>query len=345
MGKLMTTGFLQQTKQPRRLRAGRQWVWAGTAATAALIVAMPGHGQSGAWPVKPVRLVVASSAGGPYDDVARALGPRLTEIWGQTVVVENRAGAGGTIGAAFVAKSPPDGYTMMLGNAGPMAINPLLHKKLPYDTLRDFTPVTLIMSAPMVLVVHPSMPVKSVKELVALAKARPGGLNYASAGVGNLQHLSMELLMSMARGKMNHVPYKGAAPALVDLIAGQVDLMFANIVGALPHIKGERLRPVAVSSATRSALLPAVPAVADTYPQFDVTAWMGLFMPVGTPRDLTAKIGGDFIQIVKRPDMRERLAGQGAEAIAGPPEQLADLLRRESAVYARVIREIGLTPE
>ncbi len=310
-----------------------------------LLHAAPGHAQLTAWPQKPVRLVVASSAGGPYDDVARALSPRLTELWGQTVVVENRAGAGGTIGAAFVAKSAPDGYTMMLGNAGPMAINPLLQKTLSYDTQRDFTPVTLIMSAPMVLVAHPSMPVKSVRDMVALANARAGRVNYASAGIGNLQHLSMELLLSMARSKMNHIPYKGAAPALVDLIAGQVDVMFANIVGALPHIKGERLRALAVSSATRSALLPAVPAVAATYPQFDVTAWMGLFMPAGTPRDMVARIGGDFIQVVKRADMRERLASQGAEAIAGPPEQLAELLRRESAVYARVIKEIGLTPE
>ncbi len=314
-------------------------------ASAALLQAALSHAQTPPWPTKPVRLVVSSSAGGPYDDVARALGPRLTEIWGQTVVVENRAGAGGTIGAAFVARSAPDGYTMMLGNAGPMAINPLLQKKLAYDTQKDFAPVTLIMSAPMVLVVHPSMPVKSVKEMMALAKARQGHLNYASAGVGNLQHLSMELLMSMARVKMNHVPYKGAAPALVDLIAGQVDLMFANIVGALPHVKGERLRPIAVSSATRSGLLPAVPAVADTYPQFDVTAWMGLFMPAGTPRELLAKIGADFIQVVRRADMRERFANQGAQAIAGPPEQLAELMRRESAVYARVIKEIGLTPD
>jgi tripartite-type tricarboxylate transporter receptor subunit TctC len=303
------------------------------------------HAQAPAWPTKPVRLVVSSSAGGPYDDVARALGPRLTEIWGQTVVVENRAGAGGTIGATFVARSAPDGYTMMLGNAGPMAINPLLQKKLPYDPQKDFAPVTLIMSAPMVLVVHPSMPVKSVREMVVLAKARPGRLNYASAGVGNLQHLSMELLMSMAQIKMNHVPYKGAAPALVDLIAGQVDLMFANIVGALPHVKAERLRAIAVSSAKRSGLLPAVPAVADTYPQFDVTAWMGLFMPAGTPRELVSRIGSDFIQVVKRPDMRERLANQGAEAIAGSPEQLAELMRRESAVYAKVIKEVGITPE
>ena len=321
------------------------WRRQTTAAVLGFLPVLAAQAQSGVWPQKPVRLVVSSSAGGPYDDVARALGPRLTEIWGQTVIVENRAGAGGTIGAPFVAKAAPDGYTMMLGNAGPMAINPLLQKNLPYSTQRDFAPITLIMSAPMVLVVHPSMPVRSVRELVTLVSARPGRINYASAGVGNLQHLGMELLMSMARGKMNHVPYKGAAPALVDLIAGQVDLMFANIVGALPHIKGGRLRPLAVSSAARSSLLPAVPAVADSYPQFDVTAWMGLFMPAGTPRELASKIGTDFIQVVKRPDMRERLAGQGAEAIAGPPEQLADLVRRESAIYAKVIRDIGLKPE
>ena len=331
---------------PVRLRSlWVRWWRPCIAAGLGLLPALSAQAQPGAWPLKPVRLVVSSSAGGPYDDVARALGPRLTEIWGQTVIVENRAGAGGTIGATFVAKAVPDGYTMMLGNAGPMAINPLLQKKLPYDTQRDFMPITLIMSAPMVLVVHPSMPVKSVRDIVALATAKPGRINYGSAGVGNLQHLSMELLLSMAHSKMNHVPYKGAAPALVDLIAGQVDLMFANIVGALPHIKGERLRAIAVSSASRSPLLPTVPAVANTYPQFDVTAWMGLFLPAGTPRELANKIGADFIQVVKRADMRERLAGQGAEAIAGPPEQLADLMRRESAMYAKVIREIGLSPE
>ena len=331
---------------PVRLRSlWMRWWRPCIAAGLSLLPALSAQAQPGAWPLKPVRLVVSSSAGGPYDDVARALGPRLTEIWGQTVVVENRAGAGGTIGATFVAKAVPDGYTMMLGNAGPMAINPLLQKKLPYDTQRDFMPITLIMSAPMVLVVHPSMPVKSVRDIVALATAKPGRINYGSAGVGNLQHLCMELLLSMAHSKMNHVPYKGAAPALVDLIAGQVDLMFANIVGALPHIKGERLRAIAVSSASRSSLLPTVPAVANTYPQFDVTAWMGLFLPTGTPRELANKIGADFIQVVKRADMRERLAGQGAEAIAGPPEQLADLMRRESAMYAKVIREIGLSPE
>lgn len=331
---------------PFRLRSlWLRWWWPCVAAGLGLLPAVSAQAQSGVWPLKPVRLVVSSSAGGPYDDVARALGPRLTEIWGQPVVVENRAGAGGTIGAAYVAKAVPDGYTMMLGNAGPMAINPLLQKKLPYDTQRDFMPVTLIMSAPMVLVVHPSMPVKTVRDMMALATAKPGRVNYGSAGVGNLQHLGMELLLSMAHGKMNHVPYKGAAPALVDLIAGQVDLMFANIVGALPHIQGRRLRAIAVSSASRSPLLPAVPAVADTYPQFDVTAWMGLFLPAATPRELAAKIGADFIQVVKRADMRERLAGQGAEAIAGPPEQLASLMRRESALYAKVIREIGLTPE
>ena len=331
---------------PVRLRSlWVRWWRPCIAAGLGLLPALSAQAQPGAWPLKPVRLVVSSSAGGPYDDVARALGPRLTEIWGQTVIVENRAGAGGTIGATFVAKAVPDGYIMMLGNAGPMAINPLLQKKLPYDTQRDFMPITLIMMAPMVLVVHPSMPVKSVRDIVALATAKPGRINYGSAGVGNLQHLSMELLLSMAHSKMNHVPYKGAAPALVDLIAGQVDLMFANIVGALPHIKGERLRAIAVSSASRSPLLPTVPAVANTYPQFDVTAWMGLFLPAATPRELANKIGADFIQVVKRADMRERLAGQGAEAIAGPPEQLADLMRRESAMYAKVIREIGLSPE
>lgn len=312
-----------------------------TAATAAFAAAAAAQ----EYPVKAIRFIAPNLPAGPTDILARLLGQKMSESFGQPVVIENRAGAGGNIGTELAAKTPPDGYTLVTGNNATFGANPSLYKKMPFDPIKDFAPIVLVATQPNILVVHPALPVKNVKELIAMAKARPGQLNYANSGIGANAHLAAELFKSMTGTSIESIAYKSAAPALVDLIAGQVDLMFANIVGALPHIKGERLRPVAVSSATRSSLLPAVPAVADSYPQFDVTAWMGLFMPAGTPRELAAKIGADFIQVVKRADMRERLAGQGAEAIAGPPEQLADLMRRESAVYAKVIRDIGLMPE
>jgi tripartite-type tricarboxylate transporter receptor subunit TctC len=294
------------------------------------------------YPAKPVRIVVPYVAGGPYDDLARLVGPRLTELWGQVVVVDNRGGAGGNIGADVVAKSAPDGYTLLLGNAGPITVNPNLQQKMPYDAQRDLTPVTWISASPMVLVVHPSLPVKSVRDLVRFAKTRPGRINYASAGVGNLQHLAMESLQSMAGIRMNHVPYKGAAPAFIDLISGQVEVMFANILGVLPHVKSGRVRAIAVSSATRAAVLPAVPGVAETYPEFDMTTWVGIFAPAGTPKDITAKLQGDFIKVLARQDIRERLASQGVEVIAGSGEQLAAFIRKESALYAKIVRSSGI---
>ncbi len=297
------------------------------------------------WPMKPVRIIVATSPGGPYDETARAVGPKLTEIWGQTVIVDNRPGAANIIGATLAAKSPPDGYTYFLGSVASTAINPSLRKSLSYEPQRDFVPVSLMLSSPMILIVHPSMPVKSVKELVALARAKPDGLNYASAGVGNFQHLSMELLMSMAKFKMNHVPYKGFAPAIVDLTTGQVTLMFANIAGAMPHIRNQRVRAIAVSSARGSALLPNVPAVATIYPDFDLTTWMGLLAPTGTPREIVAKAGGDMNRVLKHPDLQQRFASLGQEVLAGSPEQLTEYMRRDRARFAALIKDIGLTPD
>ena len=298
-----------------------------------------------AYPAKPVRILVASSPGGPYDDTARALGPKLTELWGQTVIVENRPGAGGTIGAAAAAKAPADGYTLFLANAGPITINPSLQKSLPYHPQRDFSPVLLVATSPMVLAAHPSVPVRNVKEMVALARSRPGSLNYASAGVGNLQHLSMELLQSIAGTQMSHVPYKGAAPALVDLTAGQVEVMFANILGSLQFVRSGRLRALAVSSAQRSPQLPQTPSVAETYKQFDVTTWMGLFVPWATPKEIQGKIGADLTTVLQRGDIRERFSSLGSDIAAAPPERLAQLIRHETELYAKVIKTIGLVPE
>jgi len=313
---------------------------AGLLAAALAIFVTAAHAQS--YPAKPVRMIVPYAAGGPLDDAARIVGQRLTEIWGQAVVVDNRGGAGGSIGADVVAKSAPDGYTLLLGNAGPMTINPSLQKALPYDPQRDLAPITLVSASPMVLVVHPSLPVKSVPDLVRFAKTRPGKLNYASAGIGNLQHLGMESLQTMAGIRMNHVPYKGAAPAFIDLISGQVELMFANIIGVLPHVKSARVRAIAVSTAKRATVLPDIPSVAEIYPDFDVNGWMGIFVPATTPREITAKLHEDIVKVLMRQDTRERLASQGAEVVAGTPEQLSAFVRRESAFYAKIIQSSGI---
>jgi tripartite-type tricarboxylate transporter receptor subunit TctC len=298
-----------------------------------------------AWPAKPMRIVVPYAAGGPLDDVARTVGVRLTEAWGQTVVVDNRGGAGGSIGADMVARSAPDGYTMLLGNAGPLTINPVLMKKLPYDPVKDFTPLSLVLTSPMVLVVHPSLPVKSVGDLLKLARARPNELNYASAGIGNLQHLGMESVQASANIRMNHVPYKGAAPAFIDIFGGRIELMFANVVGAMPHIKAGKLRVIAVSSAKRATALPDVPSVAETIPGFDMTGWMGLLGPAGVPKENVTRLSTEVARIVQIPEVRARMLAQGAEPAGGSPQDLADLMARESLLYAKIIKASGIQAE
>jgi len=317
-------------------------VLAMAAAAASVYVATA---QAQNFPVKPVRVIVPYAAGGPYDDVARTLGQRLTEIWAQPVIVDNRGGAGGNIGTEAVAKSAPDGYTLLLGNAGPITVNPSLFRKLPYDPQKDLAPVSMVMSGLMVMSVHPSLPAKSVKDIVALARARPGQLNYASAGVGNLQHLGMELLQIRSSSRMNHIPYKGAAPAFVDLIAGHVDLMFANIVGTMPHLRSGRVRAVAVSSVKRSPLLPDVPSVAESYAGFDIPTWAGIFAPAAVPRDILARLNADFGKVLQRADVKDRFALQGAEVVSSSTEELAAHVRKELVMYAEVIRTAKISAE
>lgn len=295
------------------------------------------------YPIKPVRVLVPYPAGGPVDVIARILGPHLA--LGQNVVVENRSGAGGSVGADVVAKSAPDGYTMLIGNTGPMTVNPVLRQDLGYDPRRDFAPVTWLTSSQMVLVVHPSLPVRSVKELVALARANPGALNYGSAGVGNLTHLGMELLQLMAKMKLNHVPYKGVAPAYVDLMSGEIAVMFGNVTGPLSHIQAGRLRAIAVTSSKPSPVLPQVPRVADAYPGFDLVTWMGIFLPAGTPEAIRAKLQGEFVRALQLKDVRERLVALGNEVVAGSGEDLAALLDRELKLYAKIIQSAKITAE
>jgi tripartite-type tricarboxylate transporter receptor subunit TctC len=273
-----------------------------------LLVAAAQNAAAQDYPAKPVRLLVPYPAGGPVDAIARIIVPHLA--LGQNVIVENRAGAGGSLGAEVVAKSAPDGYMMLIGNAGPMTVNPVLRQDLGYDPRKDFAPVTWLTSAQMVLVVHPSLPVRTLKDFVALARAHPGALHYGSAGVGNLTHLGMELFQSVAQVKLNHVPYKGVAPAYVDLMSGEIAVMFGNVSGPLAHIQSGRLRALAVTSAKPSPVLPQVPRVSDVYPGFDLVTWMWHLLPC-------RRSGGDTRQTARRirqsPPGSER-AGQGRRA-------------------------------
>ena len=292
-----------------------------------------------AYPAKAIRYVVPFPAGGPLDIVARAIGQELNKSWGQAVVIDNRPGAGGNIGADLVAKAPADGYTILMGAVSTHAINVTLYNKLPYDPIRDFAPVTLITSVPNVLVVHPSVPANNVKELIALAKSRPGQLNFASGSTG---HLAGELFNSMAGVRMTHIPYKGAAPAVVDLMAGHVSLMFDNMSSALPNIKATRVRALAVTTLKRSPLLPQLPTISDAGLRgFDIATWFGIFAPAGTPPDIVARLNGEIVRILHTPEMKERLALLGAEPIGNKPDEFAAFVRAEIPKYAKVIQASG----
>jgi tripartite-type tricarboxylate transporter receptor subunit TctC len=294
------------------------------------------------YPAKPVKLVVPFPPGGPLDTVARELGQAMAASWGQPVVVENRPGAGGGIGAELVAKSPPDGYTILMGAVSTHAINVTLYKKIPYDPLRDFVPVTQVADVPNVLVVNPSLPVHSVAELIAYAKAHPGTLNFASGSNGSTGHLAGELFKSMAHIDMQHVPYKGAAPAITDLLAGQVSLMFDNLASATPFIKAGKLRALAVTTGKRTPFFPELPTIAEAgLPGFDLSTWFGIFAPAGTPPEIVARLNAELVRILKTPEMKEHMASLGAEPVGNTPEQFLAYIKNEIPKYAKVIRESG----
>jgi len=294
------------------------------------------------FPTKPVRLVVPFPAGGTTDILARAAAQKLSETLGQQVIVDNRPGAGGNIGAELVAKAPADGYTLLMGTVGTHAINPSLYAKMPYDHVKDFAPVILVAGVPNVLVVNPDLPFKTVADVVAYAKANPGKLNFASSGSGTSIHLSGELFKVMAGVQMTHVPYKGSAPALTDVIGGQVQLMFDNLPSALPQIKGGKLRAVAVTSTTRAAALPDVPTVAESgLPGFESSSWFGILAPAGTPKDIIAKINTDVQKWLSTPEAKEKLLGQGAIAAGGSPDDFAKHIQAETAKWAKVVKESG----
>ena len=294
------------------------------------------------YPSRPIRLVVPFPAAGTTDILARAAAQKLSEALGQAVVVDNRPGAGGNIGSDLVAKSAPDGYTLLMGTVGTHAINPSLYSKMPYDHVKDFVPVVLVAGVPNVLVVNPALPVNSVADLIKLAKEKPGTINFASSGSGTSIHLSGELFKTMAGVELTHVPYKGSSPALTDLIGGQVQIMFDNLPSALPQIKGGKLRAVAVTSSKRAPALPDVPTISESgLPGFEASSWFGVLAPAGTPAPIVARINAEVNKWLQSADAREKLLSQGAEAAGGSPEQFAAHIRAESDKWAKVVKASG----
>ena len=319
----------------------RRTLLAAIAASLAVAVSPLALAQT-AFPTKPIRIVVPFPPGGTTDILARAAAQKMTEAWKEQAVVDNRPGAGGNIGAELVAKSAPDGYTLLMGTVGTHAINPSLYARMPYDHVKDFAPVILVAAVPNVLVVHPSVPASSVAELIAYAKANPGRLNFASSGSGTSIHLAGELFKVMTGVQMAHVPYKGSAPAIADLVGGQVQLMFDNLPSALPQIKAGRLRALAVTSAQRAPALPDLPTIAESgLPGYEASSWFGLLAPAGTPADVVAKVNGEVARWLATPEAKEKLLSQGANAAGGTPEDFVRHIAAETAKWQKVVRESG----
>jgi tripartite-type tricarboxylate transporter receptor subunit TctC len=315
-------------------------------APALVALAMLGAATAGlaqVYPVKPIRLVLPYPPGGGSDTIARPLAQKMSEGLGQQVVVENRGGAGGNIGMEAVARSASDGYTLVFALTAQLAVNPGLYPKLPYDPIRDYAPITLLGSGGYILVVHPSLPVKSVKELVAFAKARPGQIAYSSSGNGSGGHLAVELFNNMAGIRMLHVPYKGGGPALMDMIAGQVQLLFATQLASWPHVQSGRIRALAVSTAKRPASLPNLPTVAEAgVPGFDAGVWYAVLAPAGTSREIVMRLNGEIARVLNQPDYRNLLVNNTIDPIGSPPEELARTIKSEITKWAKVIKDAGV---
>ena len=308
-----------------------------TAVGVALLLAM-GAAQAQDYPAKPVRIIVPSSPGGGTDILARQISAKLTKRWRQQVIVDNRPGAGQMIGIALAAKAAPDGYAIVM-TATPLAINTALYKKVPYDPIRDFAPVTQVAAMPNLLVMHPTLPVRDLRQMIALAKARPGELAYASSGIGTGPHLSMELFNHMAGIKLQHVPYKGTGPALIDTMSGHVQLLMSTLLPPLPHLKTGRLHALGVTSTKRVASLPNVPTVAEGgVAGYEVVGWYGIAAPAGTPRAVVAKLQTDISAALHEPDLRDKLAAEGGEVVGSRPEEFGALVRAEIERWSRVVK-------
>lgn len=294
------------------------------------------------WPNRPVQIVVSSGAGGAADIVARMVAEKLSPALGHPVVIENRTGAGGNLGADLIAKAAPDGHTIGIGSIGTHAVNPWLFSKMPYDPIADFAPISLVAEAEGLLVVHPSVAASSVQELIALARSKPGTLTYASAGAGTASHLAGELFRSMAKVDLVHVPYKGNVPAITDLLAGQTSLIFATMPTVLPHSKAGKLRALATIGAQRSAAAPDLPTVAESgLPGFDVTNWIGLFAPAGTPADIVRRLNAEVHRVMQAPDMRARFVAEGARFPSNTPDQFGAYVKAELAKWGPVVKASG----
>ncbi|MBI4190506.1 MAG: tripartite tricarboxylate transporter substrate binding protein [Betaproteobacteria bacterium] len=297
------------------------------------------------YPTASMRFVVPFAPGGGTDILGRVIAQKLNERFGQPVVVDNRTGANGSIGTAFVAKAPPDGHTILLQPAGYL-MNPFLYKNLPYDQARDLAPVSQLASGPLLLVVHPSVPARSVKELIALAKSRPDALNYGSSGIGSLGHICAELFKAMSGISMNHIPYKGAGAVLIDVMGGQVSVYIGNILSILPQAKAGKLRALGVTTQQRSPIAPDLPTIAEAgLPNFEMINWYGMLIPAGTPREVISKLQQEVARILNLPELKERLAAEGMTVVASTPEQFAEFMTRETAKYARIIQTAGITAE
>jgi tripartite-type tricarboxylate transporter receptor subunit TctC len=317
---------------------------AALALAAGCIAMAPAAAQN--YPAKPIRFIVPFPPGGGNDTLARLIGQKITASTAQQVIVDNRPGAGGTIGAEAAARAPADGYTMFLAGVATHGINPNLRRKLPYDPVKDFDAVSLIASAPLLVVVHPSLPARTVKELVSLAKARPGQINYASNGAGGSSHLAGELFDMMTGTRMVHIPYKGLSPALTDLMSGQVQVMFSSAVAMLPQVKAGRLRAIAMTGARRSPAIPDLPTVAESgVPGYETGSWYGAVVPSGTPRPAVERLAQEIVAIVKSPDITHRLNEEAVIPIGSTPDEFAVHIRKELARWAQVIRQAGLQLE
>jgi len=314
-------------------------IWTVILAVAAASIA---HAQQSApaYPTRPVKMIMPFPAGGPTDILGRLLAQKLVESWGQNVIIDNRAGGGGQIGAVLAAKAPPDGYTLFLGGITTLAIAPFVQKDIQYDPLRDFQAVTQTTISPLLLMTHPSLPVMSVKEFVALARAKPGQINYASSGPGGSGHLAGELFKSATRTDLVHVPYRGAPPALNDLVAGQVQAMFGTMLAAVPHVRAGKVRALAVTGPKRSIAVPDVPTFAEAgFPSYDASSWNGIVVPTGTPAAIVSRLSVELVKILRTPNVLDRLEGDGPIPIGNSPEEFTAYIKAEQAKWAKVVKE------
>lgn len=318
----------------------RWWNCVMLAVCGAAVSAASAQTSGGAYPSRPVKMIMPFPAGGPTDILGRLLGQKLTDMWGQNVVVDNRPGGGGQIGGGLAAKAPPDGYTLFLGGISTLAIAPFVQKNMQYDPIRDFQPVTQTTLSPLLLMSHPSLPARTLKQFIALAKARPGDINYASSGPGGSGHLAGELFKSVTKTNLVHVPYRGAPPALNDLIAGQVQMMFGTMLAAVPHVRSGRIRALAVTGPKRSIAVPDVPTFAEGgLPGYDASSWNGILVPAATPQPIVARLSADLMKILHTPNVLERLEADGPVPVGNTPEEFAAFIKSEQAKWGKVVRE------